>query len=184
MIVIPEIMQRVVDAVNAEMLHVIKQYKPDVEVIRFDYGHPSDIASKLAILSKTPQNAVKKFPLICLFMDVNKEVDNEKPGERLTARLNMVICCNSTATWTPQDRTERTFKPILWPIYKSFMKHLARSKATTTPVNGVFNHRPIDRYQWGKGGLEYYENGEKGVFKDVIDAVELLDLEVEFINNC
>jgi hypothetical protein len=165
MVPIVKIMGDIVSKVSANMLTYLQSIDANYSGVRYDYGHPSDIVGRIAQYSNTPEFRFKKYPLIGLFLDFP-----EKRGEDYTtmiktsARLDMFICCGTNKTHTPQQRTDATFIPILIPIYEEFLKQLRLNKNIVTPNGGIFRHNYTARYQWGKGGIEYYENGKKNIF--------------------
>ena len=151
--------------------------------VHYAYGHPADIVEELIQKSKTEKHRYSKYPFIGLFLDIP-----ESKGRNIefatSARLNMFICCGTTKTFKPYQRTQLTFVPILIPIYEEFINQLLKHKAVVKPENMLIPHQYAMRYQWGKGGLEYYNNGQKNIFNDAIDAIELIGLELDFKQNC
>ncbi len=178
------ILTDVVDKVSAAMLPQLQQLNKDYTGVRFDYGHPADIIGRIEQLTKTPKFMYDAYPLIGLFLDFSEQ-KGRAINIRSSVSLNMFICCQTMAKYTPQQRTELSFVPILLPIYEEFKKQLFASKYILKPEIG-FKHTEIKRYQWGKGGLEYYNNGQKNIFNDFIDAIEIqgLELDISFGSNC
>lgn len=180
---IVNIIQEVVDNVSINTLTYLQSINSKYEGVRYDYGHPSDIVGKLVQLSNTDTNRFKKYPLIGLFLDF-KQTRGQYINIASGGRLNLFIAIGTVATYTPQQRTQQSFVPIIYPIYEEFIKQLLKHPNVVKPNNGIFEHDFTDRYQWGKGGLEYYNNGQKNIFNDFIDASEITGLDVSFKDIC
>jgi hypothetical protein len=149
--------------------------------VRFEYGHPSDIAATLAAYSATAEYRIQKFPLIGLLLDFPQS-KGTRPDVQTSPRLNLFIATSTTATFTPVQRTENSFKPVLYPIRDEFFKQLGKHPLILKPEANQWNYQQVDRYQWGKGGLTYYENGKENAFNDYIDAIEITGLELDILN--
>jgi len=177
--IVTEVVQKVSVAITPYLQTINNKY----EGVRFDYGHPADIIAKIVQFGPTEENRFKKYPLIGLFLDFpqTRGVNNETETR---VKLSMFICIGTQANYTPQQRTQQSFVPILIPIYDELMKQFLKHNAVIKPENLKIPHEYVERYQWGKGGLEYYDNGKKNVFNDFIDAIELINLELDLKNIC
>lgn len=159
---------------------VVTKVAVTIPGVRFEYGHPSDIATTLALYSGTAEFRTQKFPLIGLFLDFPQS-KGRQVDVHTTPRLNLFIAVNTEHTYTPAQRTEFSFKPVLYPIRDEFFKQLGKHSLIKKPEGNQFVYEQIDRYQWGKGGLTYYENGKENAFKDFIDAMEIIGLELDIL---
>jgi hypothetical protein len=182
-LLIVEIMQLIVDEVSAEMVADLKAIDINYEGVRFDYGHPSDLIERLISLGATEGYRYKSYPMVGLFLDFpeRKGISNMFNS---TARLNMFIAVGTQQAYLPYERTQQTFKPILVPIRDKLIQKFKSSPYIASQEDGMVKHTSTMRYQWGKEGLEYYNNGQKNIFNDFIDAIEITDLELDFLNNC
>jgi hypothetical protein len=180
--VIVNIINEVVTKVGLAKLAALQSLNRGMTGVRYDYGHPVDIATTLAQLSTTEENRYKKYPLIGLFLDIPQKRGNSKSS--FSARLNGFIAVDTDPAYTPIQRTQLSFVPVLHPVYDEFIKQLLKHPAIAAPENRIIPHTYVERYQWGKGGLEYYDNGKKNPFNDTIDAIEFIDMELEFLINC
>lgn len=178
-----DILAEVVATVSTKMLATLQAINNTYEGVRYDYGHPSDIVAKLVSYSKTEANRYKKYPLIGFFLDFPQEKGNNA-YQVTNNRLSGFIAVGTSNQYSPQERTEKSFKPLLYPIRDEFLKQLKRHPNIIVPEEGVFSFTQTDRYQWGKGGLEYYNNGEKNIFEDYIDAIEFSGLQVQVNPYC
>jgi hypothetical protein len=177
------VLQEVVDNVSAAMLPYLQNISTKYTGVRFDYGHPADIVQKIQSYSNSEENRYKKYPLIGLFLDF-KQTRGSNIQVDTSCSLNLFICVGTTNKLTPQQRTDQSFVPLIQPIYNEFLNQLAKHGNVITPELRRFRHDYVERYQWGKGGLEYYNNGQKNIFNDFIDAAEITGLEVDFKQTC
>lgn len=176
-------MKEVVEGVSSEMLAYLQTIDPAYTGVRYDYGHPSDIVAKLVSYNATEEFRYKKYPLIGLFLDFPQ---SKGIAVNVTSRVrfNLFIAVGTTQSFSPEERTQNSFIPLLYPIRDEFFNQLSKHNYILKPEGKQYVHEQVDRYQWGKGGLEYYNNGAKNVFNDYIDAIELLGLEIDFTNYC
>lgn len=180
---IVNILKEVVDAASAAKLAYLQSINENYTGIRYDYGHPSDIVTRLVSYSNTEEYKYKKYPLIGLFLDFPQS-KGEAENIVSKVRFNLFIAVGTQQSYTPQQRTEHSFIPILYPIRDELFKQLNKHPNILKPEGDKYRHEQIDRYQWGKGGLEYYNNGKANPFNDYIDAIELFGLELDFDTYC
>ena len=95
---------------------------PAIGQVYFMFGHPKEIVSRLQAMTNSPNFQTKKYPLVCLLTDVPIDMGNE--GVYGIAKLQMVILTITKAEYIAPERLEKTFKPILHPIYGYFMEQL------------------------------------------------------------
>lgn len=178
-----DIIQEVVQATSAKMLTYLLSFNPKCQGVRFDFGHPSDISMRIAQMSATEENRLKKYPLIGLFLDTAEQI-GENPAATSSATLSIFIAMATLQNYNPEQRKEISFKPVIHKIRDEFFLQLFKHNNVIKPVNGKFRYSYVDRYQWGKGGLQYYENGKANAFNDFIDAAEITNLEIQIKNYC
>jgi hypothetical protein len=180
---IVDVLQTVVDQVSAEMVDYLKAIDINYTGVRFDYGHPADLIEKLTSLSKTEANRYKAYPMVGLFLDFPEKKGTDLLIDSATS-LNMFIAVGTQKKYLPYERTQQTFKPILIPIRDKLIEKISDSPYISVVEDRLFKYTSTMRYQWGKGGLEYYNNGQKNIFNDFIDAIELTNFELNFLKNC
>jgi hypothetical protein len=173
-----DIMQTVVDEVSAEMTPILKQLDSFIQNVRFDYGHPSELVGRLAEMSMSKTARYKKYPIIGLFLDF-PEQKGVAINVKSRAKLNMFIAHGTKQDWSSFQRNQNNFVPYLTPILESFIKHLTKSKWILKPDGNLFTYTEVKRFYWGSQGFEFYKNGEKNVFGDYIDAIEIQGLEID-----
>jgi len=170
------------------MTHIQDSIRTVVERMRtvvdgppyFLYGKRTYVNWVLANMNNSKVEKYRKYPLIALRFDNEDEIQ-----EIQTHNLNIVIAGLSKHEYLVDERYSNVIKPILDPLYLSFMKNLRDCGLFTWPYTGNTNgwpsHVRVDRPYWGSNGLE--EN-EVNVFTDPLDAIEIKNLEINSINNC
>jgi len=137
------------------------------------YGHRLEINNRLALMNANPSKAKKKYPLIALKLDIPAVVE----GDMLKYDLNIAILAYTDKTYTAEQRMDNVFKPVLFPLYDSFMEKLKRSGHFTWDKMLVSRppHTKVDRFYYGTLSAE---QSVKNVFSDPLDAVELVNLKI------
>ena len=139
------------------------------------YGHPLEIANTLTEWSKNPNQKFEQFPLIILFQDFEERKGTHQ-GENSVVSLNMVICCNTDKHYKSNERYEKTFKTVLYPLYDLFIEALTNS-GYFAQTDDLIPHTKIDRVYYGN------QANTANLFNDFIDAIEIKDLELTILNN-
>jgi len=142
--------------------------------VYYMYGHPKEIANRLAELSNSPTEGSKKFPLIILFTDIT--IDRSLVGFYGSTNLRMLIANFTLAEYTSNQRTEINFKPILHPIKKELINQIDRHMQFT--YEDELTYKETDMYYYGS------QINEKNIFNDRIDAIELRDIKLNIKNKC
>ena len=141
----------------------------------YEFGHPNDIVSVLAEKNKSGVYQYQKYPLIALFQDFSE--NNKESG--MEASLNIIIANRTQPTYHANERYEKNFEPILYPIWEQLERALIISK--NIQFLNKDDYTKIDRLYWGKQGL--YGN-EGNIFDDHIDAIEIQNLNLRFNTIC
>lgn len=139
----------------------------------YDYGHRQEIANKLT--AKDSEDApfkYQKYPLIALRLDTEEERD----GKMIHFNLNIAIIASTDPLYSSNERYDKVFKPVLYPIYSEFIRLLGEIGLFTWG-NGQIEppHTKIDRLYWGTAGSE---GNESNIFNDSLDAIEILNLKL------
>lgn len=144
----------------------------NVEQPFYMYGHRVEIASRLA--EKDQQSALKykKYPLVALRMDTTEQLDRGV----IDFSLNIALIMQTDRNWNAEERYTNVFKPVLYPMYASFMKQL-RNAGLFMWESGkdLPKHTKIDRPYWG---IEGKEGNTANIFSDPLDAIEIVDLKL------
>lgn len=145
----------------------------DVESVQYLVGHYVEIKDRLLSQSKSKLDS---FPLIALFQDF---VETRGGEYYATANLQIMILHNTSKIDYVEDRYEKVFKPILYPIYEELLKQISK-KAVVYGPNKI-QHDKIDRPHWGNPKM--YGN-EGYIFDFVLDGIELRNLKFTLKQNC
>jgi hypothetical protein len=103
-----------------------------------------------------------------------EEVMNGKSGDYAELNLQLIIATDTSANYTMQERRDKSFLPILYPIYAELLNQFSKSSLLTMAYN--ISHTKIDRPYWGvQSGLG---NGTGNLFNDFIDAIQIKNFKV------
>lgn len=144
------------------------------------FGHRRYINGKLLEKNESKIHKYKKYPLIALRLDVDEDIEN---GMIKYPSLNLAILAYTKVDYTIEQRLENVYYPVLKPLYDLFFEKLKESGLFTWPGRQDFPpHKRIFRPYWGT----YASNDEgtdKSVFSDPLDAIEILNLKINQVNN-
>ena len=155
----------------------------DLEKPYYLYGHPVDISNQLKCLDK-PDTRFKKFPLICLLLDLPKTY-GENTSYSYSVSPTVLVLTESNKEYDSTQRTTNTFKPVLYPIATELIKQVNNSQHLQYMVKQGYKYTWDDKYFWGKEGIKM--KGYDGlIFNDYLDGIELnfFDLKVYTNSNC
>jgi hypothetical protein len=146
----------------------------------FDYGHRSYIVNVVTKKEIDKVLKYKTFPMIALRLEIAEKV----VGDIASVNLNIAIFNKTEVNYTSQQRTELSFRAVLYPLYESFMTELRNSGKFMWAGNQLMpEHTKIDRYFWGTPPSPSAEGTKKNIFNSPLDAIELIDLKLNFITN-
>ncbi len=138
----------------------------------YKYGHRLEIVNSLLEKDKDKVYKYQKYPLIALRMDFD-----EVPGPLWDFTLNIAIVMLTDKNYSSQQRYERVFKPILYPLYEAFLRQLKdvghfywEGESLIIPP-----HTKTDRLFYGTTGAE---GNDAYLFNDPLDAIELTNLKI------
>lgn len=143
------------------------------------YGHKIELEQRLITMSKDSAKKFEKYPLVALNMDFPERLE----GGLVKLKLNIAILASTNKDFVTPDRYANVFTPILYPLYDGFFEALTTSGLFTwDSAEELPKHIKYDRPFWGTIG----KNGnEANIFSDPLDAIELVDLEINYRNkNC
>lgn len=160
------------------LLEDLQAADPLITGIHYDYGHYTDIRTKLVGKGKTDKQG--KYPLICLFED--HKIGHSKEGLTGITNLKLIILFSSKPDIDRQTREANVFRPILYPIYFEFLRQLKISGHFNIYDETKIQHDQINRPHWGNPAL--YKN-DGYLFTDVLDGIEITNLQLEtYLPNC
>lgn len=178
---IVDIIRNIVNAVDTA-LYSDGTLEPAFPHVYYLHGHPLDIVARLQEKLSSPNDKDKRFPLIALIQDIREE-RMPNAAAYADAPLNIMIAALTEAKWNSEQRYDKTFKPVLYPIYYEFLNQVELSTEVSTINHSFIKHNKYDRLYWGKQGL-YGNTGN--MFNDFIDAIEIDNLRLQIMNkpNC
>jgi hypothetical protein len=93
----------------------------------------------------------------------------------------MIIANITEPQLITEQRYEKNFRPVLYPIYQELLRQIASPSQKTFFVEDeeLIAHTKIDRVNWGKQGLY---GGAANTFNDFLDCIEIKDLQIKFFN--
>ena len=139
------------------------------------YGHREEIANLLRTKENDPVYKYQKYPLVVLRLDASENVHDGV----IDYNLNLAIMDFTDKNYNAADRYTNVFKPVLYPLYQSFLKQLKDS--------GLFmfgsklkepKHTKVDRPFWGTPPSPPNEGNNKYIFSDPLDAIEIINLQL------
>lgn len=164
------------------MIYIVDQIGEVVDAMRvapaltpyYMYGHRGEINSRLLEKDQDKVFKYQKYPLVALRMDI-AEVQTNGVWH---FDLNIAILDSTVKDYNAEERMSNVFKPVLYPLYESFLMKLSESgiffwdnrlESTYPP------HTKFDRPFWGTPGNE---GNVKNIFSDPLDAIELVNLKI------
>lgn len=174
-IYIQDVMKVVVKNVSDKLLPQLQAFDNIITAVHFQYGTGKEIIETLEQL--TLNNWQNKYPLVCLFLDVDEEMNNQVGIYSNIPRLRIAICTGTDPTYKAATRDEKTFKPILTPIYLELLKQMEYIGFFQYP-NGGFPHQQRRNYFWGREGV-YGKEATK--FNDMLDAIEITFTNIKLL---
>jgi len=170
---IPELFAAVVQRVNTRL------YRDGYSFYTYyDYGRYIEITRRLTqkqmgvVAGATGNN---RFPLVWLVIPFDEF--NGTPTEHYTRLRNMqiIIATQTRPDSTTPARMNDNFEPILYPIYRALLIEIANSGFFSDIDYGV-QHTKTDQPYWGGGNT--LTSGDKNLFNDYIDAIQIRNLEL------
>ncbi len=144
------------------------------------FGHRVEIAAQLSLKDADNVFKYKKYPLVALKLDTSEQNDQGL----INYTLNVALLMSTDRNWTAQERYTNVFKPVLYPMYESFLKQIKASGLFFWPAKDKLKrpkHTKIDRPYWGTPASE---GNTANYFNDPLDAIELLDLKLTQTIKC
>ena len=166
----------IITNVSSDVLAELQAVDQNIQAVNYFYGHPKEITETLAQFDQSDTLWAKKYPCVCLFQDF-RESTGKQVGIASEVNLHLIIAMSTDPNYKAAERYANNFKPVLYPIYYSFLNNIMKSVDTLTASQNLIPHTKIDRVYWGKTGL-YGSDGN--IFNDRLDAIEITDLNLKF----
>lgn len=172
---IVEIFQSIVEDVSTQLTSTLQLVNPNITGVHYEHGHLLEVDNTLVNKEKSTTQRFNKYPMIVLLQDFTEDQTREGHTE---LSLNLVIVSNTKSDIKASERYERTFNPILYPIYDQLLDSIN--------WNGSFfwtgdlqkpPHTKIDRPFKGisndNGNIRY-------AMSDKLDAIEINNLTLNY----
>lgn len=143
--------------------------------LNYQYGKLEEVNEMLISYTKTPEFAAQKFPMIWVFTGF-KITRGSFRFFGTTSDLRIFIITGSAQGDKSVTRVTKSFKPLLYPIYREFLRQIAKSKVFTDNLPETITHNVKDYYFFS-------QDGTKSVLTDVVDCVEVSNLKLTIKNN-
>lgn len=143
----------------------------------YDYGHPLELANRLTAKTRGKEMKFQKYPLVALKMDFPEQKGS---GGMNNLVLDILIVAMSKREREVSTRYEQVFKPILYPLYETFLDALRHSGLYHWQGwQDVPPHVKVDRPFWG---VVASQGNIKSIFNDPLDAIEIQGLRISYRN--
>ena len=142
----------------------------------FMAGHRMEIAQRLREKNADSVFKYQKYPLIALKLPAPAEIGTAS-GNIREFRLNIAFIEFTNKNYISDERLDNVINPILEPMYAHFIEKCLNS--SWVMENDTPPHTKIDRLFYGTEGNE---GGEKYIFDDPLDAIELIDFRIRVID--
>lgn len=133
------------------------------------HGHPLEVTNRLTNKNKSNIYSYQKYPLILLVQDfeegIGEDLSNYASGD-----FTVIIANLTKPDITADERYNRNFRDILYPLYNEFIKGIHASNAFYTRSVKTIPHTKVDRLYWGTSAAQGNENNYQ---HDYIDAIEI-----------
>ncbi len=153
-----------------------------IQQIRYSQSSFDELIENLAQADKSGEGRFKKYPIVHLVHDlyVDRGTDIGVYG---STSVNIIFIHQTVQAYKNEQRDEKVFKPVLYPIYYEFLNQLNKSPwiFATWETTGQFKHRMVKRAFWGNRNLQ----GSKNVLNDYVDALDIQNLQLKInYSNC
>jgi len=149
----------------------------------YQYGSLIDIDNILVSYSQTVAFREKKYPAIFL---IKKFVENKEkdPNIETEAHLQLLVVMGTDPNYSEADRYEKVFKPILYPIYETFINQLKKDSRVRTQNFGQLPHNKVDCSLLSSDYKVETEEGTENLFSDNLDAIYISNLKLTLKKQC
>lgn len=164
-------------------MDIIAQYVPDLfapiiaavsidmnKTVQYRWGHRTEVDQELKGLDASKTKQAQKYPMIWLVMDFD-EMKGDNMDVYTKGKFSFIFVVDTQPTWSEQQRRDNTFKPILLPMYESFINWIGQSTTFRMPDPSQVKHTFRLRPYWGQGKIN--------LFGDFCDCIEIINLSLD-----
>lgn len=161
------------DVLTDGILFNVKQAL-NLPVLNYQYGYLKELKETLAQYSVTHEFEVKKFPLVWVVQPFS--IIRGIPGWYGSLdNLQIFIIQATEKTLKASERMVKTFKPVIYPIYREILNQLVLATCFDQKDVDTLAHKITDRYWWGED--------QQKIIDDVFDCMEISQLKLKISNN-
>jgi len=175
-------LRTVIQSVSDVITPKLQIYDSKITGVHYWFGTKLEIIETLTQKSKNNTDKFQKYPLVCLFIDVDENKGVQK-GNIEDLKLNMAIIYGTLNNFKAYERLEKTFKPVIMPIYFELLNQISLNGNMflgAYPVNNI-KHKIARKYRWGETPIS---GDNQNMIQDYVDGLELtLELKYYF-NRC
>ena len=156
--------------IQDELCRVVENVRKQLgfDNITFQYSTMTEFIQLLT----TIKDGNKKYPFFFVH-SIGVDYDNSN-FDTIVTISDILIAGDSKAKWTREERDDETFKPILNPIYNTFLDKLRRDRNVEIVKRGnITNH-----YFYGDTGVEGYDGAK---FPDHVDVIQLKNFQFRLL---
>ncbi len=152
-----------------------------ITTINYQKGHKLELIETLLQMGGHRSTEPLKYPCIYLVQDFQESM-NPRTGVYTDARLNVILMHHTEQTHKVDDRMEKVFKPVLYPLYYAFLEAIAKHPGIMQSNAESIVHTKTDRLYWGRQAAG---GNDKVALTDFLDAIEITGLQLSFyFKNC
>ncbi len=177
---IDEIITDCVAKASTKLLPSLQAVDSNIQQIHFEHGHPLEIIGIMKSMSEAIAKKPMRYPLVALFRDFPQK---PKQGFAFVANVQIFIMTRTKPEYYSNQRKEKSFKPILYPILNELIHQMELSGKFLFD-GGMQNSwdEQIDHYFWGR---ESVFGSQANIFSDWIDCIEIKNLNLKtYLKNC
>lgn len=172
-VIIVDIFRDAVQKVSDKLTLKLQEEDQYITGVHFEHGHPKEIIETLLQQSKSTSKKFSRFPLVALFQDFPESKGSAFDSE---VTLHILICYGTSNTYKAAQRYDKTFRPVLYPVYDELLEQMRLEKRFNIVNKSLIPHTKIDRLYWGR---ETESGNEANKFNDLLDCIELKDLKIK-----
>ncbi|MES2593143.1 MAG: hypothetical protein V4608_14770 [Bacteroidota bacterium] len=172
----------IVEVVSVKMLTELQAIDPAITGVHYEFGTVLEIIETLTQKTESNEWRYKKYPLVCLFVDIKEPIG--EVGDYSDLKLNMAIVYGTNADFKAKQRLELNFKRVIMPIYHAFLDELSLRGNAFIGIGPAerIKHTAIRHYYWGRNTISGNEANKLG---DFVDGLGIENLELRYyLNRC
>lgn len=171
-IVVVDIFREIAAAIEAEAIAL-----GICATLRYEHGSPEELLKVLqnvtASIGLEGSTAKPKYPLMFLLSDFPETIPGTGSYDEDVVLPVIVLMGESQQNYSSQERYDNTLKPLLLPLYKLTLKHIAKH-----PRIMVYDPNNIPHTKWNR--LFYGRKVLGTNVADYVDAVEMEKIKLTF----